>query len=653
MDKFTSDILDKWAKVLNFDPEQTRFNLNDYSLDIHDAGKNIQKIIHEFDDSGHVALMYAKRFYLKYLTQTSICLYDLCQTRSNMSSEMNEMFELYDDFNSNYMCDVENEFIDAFGVILNRLNVKLLSDFKVDRTSLFNSISDIVKSIHDSNIEIWQRGGNLSCEYVSKVWFCSSIMIFTTMAECILWSKHQPDGIFLAYISDNDGPGGYFSYVLKLNDNIISVNDRVKESYRGQHNHSRNGRWMDEKNYAMFPYQIIEYSEKTDYLGYSKGMKVKDTENLSFCALGKDAFKLIFSMILLIKRFTSGNFDINIYPLIYSDRLLDVNLIQLEETNALMTLKDDCIVSRHSSITSFTEEDVIHGLPDDNSIIQGTDFLNHYGKTFIELYSEGFHVDWNGVGKSHFLQIEDKSTPHESEYIVTEKDLVLQMYTDARRQLADYIIQKIADAYVEFGGKEAIQRWFFNSVCNNVNGIKNLCIEKHLNPGRKKPFDPYSRSISEEFTECVREDENEYHPYFSVVINEMNDYDSYRCPITGNAANIWFSFRPRTESEIKTIIGTDVIDILRDYRTDHDCHVNHILNASDPMAFVGTPIEQRMSRRDEMKDAQKRLRYYWNSSHCELSFSIGFSKRGFNKLLKNPDSIVIEYVNNRFTSREV
>lgn len=653
MDKFTSDILDKWAKVLKFDPEQTRFNLNNYSLDIHQAGQNMKKIIEEFDNSGHVALMYAKRFYLNYLAHLSISLFDLCKTRDEMPSEMNEIFELYDDFNSHYVCDVENGFMDAFGAVLDKLDIKLLSDTEFNITSIFNSISDIVNSIHKSNIEIWQRGGRLSCEYVSKAWFCSYIMIFTTMAECILWSKHQPDGTFLAYISDNDGPGGYFSYVLKFNDNIISVNDRVKESYRGQHNHSRNGRWMDEKNYAMFPYQIIEYSEKRDYLGYSTGMKVKDGENVSFSALGEDAFKIIFSMILLIKRFTSGNFDVEGYPLIYSDRLLDVNLIQLEETNALMVLKDECVTARHSSIKSFTEDDVIHGLSDDSPIIQGTDFLNHYGKPFIELYSGGFHIDWNSVGKSHFLQIEDKSTPHESEYVVTENELVLQMYTDARRQLADYIVQKIADAYVEFGGKEAIRKWFFKAVCNNVDEIKNLCIDKHLNSTNKKPYDHYGRSVSEEFTACIREDENNYYPYFSVVINEMKDDDTYKCPITGNAANIWFSFRPRTEEEIKKIIGIDVISILKDYRTDHDCHVNNILNASDPMAFVGTPIEKRMSIRSEIKDAQKRLGDNWHTSHYEPSFSIGFSKRGFNKLLKNPDSIVIEYVNNRLTAREV
>lgn len=644
MNKETSDILDTWAKVLNFDPKQTHFDLGNFSFDIYAAGNAMLRIIDEYDDSGNIALLYAKKFFLKYLKSVRVTLYDVLED----DGYMHDIENLYDAFDSSYVKAIESSFLKSFADIVDQLDMKFLHENNSDLSSIFDKLSDIVDCIDNFNIEFWRFGDPMN-SYQGEFAFVVNVLVFDTIAEAMIHAESSRDGIFLAYITDNNGPGGYFSFIFKLFGNIISINDRVKESFRGQHRNSRNNRWIERKNYGIFPYQLIEYVEKYDYLGYSTGMHIKEDAKRTFASLGEDAFKIILTMILIFKRFTSSKFHADDYALTYSDRLLDANIGLIEQKNWLVEYSDSEILNRHHSTSYFSDQD-IKDVDRVKDFLEGTDFCNDYGKEFIAMYAKDFHVNCGTLGRSVLPKLQDNSSSFDSEYVADELEMNLQLYEDGRKQLADYIVKKIADAYVIFGGKPAIEEWFRKAVQDNVNEIKNICIEKHLSSSDKHPYDRYGRTISEEFTYCIREDENEYYPYFDEVLNDRNENDTYTCPVTGTTANTWFSFRPRTESEICKIIGSDVIDILKGYKEDHDCKINNLLNRSDPMAFVGTPIEVSMSKRDEMKEAQKQLGLY-GSSHCELSFSIGFSKRGLNKLIKN-SNIVIVYENGHLVSKE-
>lgn len=63
----TSRILNEWASVLEFNPDQKSFDLGNFSLDIHIAGETMKKLIEKFDESGELSVLYAKQFYMNYL----------------------------------------------------------------------------------------------------------------------------------------------------------------------------------------------------------------------------------------------------------------------------------------------------------------------------------------------------------------------------------------------------------------------------------------------------------------------------------------------------------------------------------------------------------------------------------------------------------
>lgn len=635
----TAKILDEWANVLKFDPDQKSFNLGNFSLDIHIAGETMKKFIDQFDHSGELSVLYAKHFYLDYLKHLSIKLLDLFAHDS--VDDLRKFQDLYWTMKGHDIKVIESKWIEAVAKILNRLGIYLISD-KFDTSVLYDSVECIVKDITKCNIDVFGKGPRSKDNELFT--YSTTIHVFNTLADCILNISSSTNGIYLCYISLDGKPDGYFTYIYKCENTLISINDRVNESYRGQHNNSRNNRWMEYKCYNLFPYNIVDYSDARDYKGYPTSMKLSKDVSLSLGDQGIDAAKIVITM-MMIENFVKYKMDFSEYELSYSDMLLPVNRSKLFDSKdtELMVVEGNEIAEIHESVDfNISRNSVIFGLSDDDPIVSDnkySDFKDSKDSSEgLDVLTPDFQFD-----ASSLLAVTDKN---QAEFIGTYSKMREQAYMDARETYSKYCREKIAQEYLEFGGMKAIENWFYDACKHHVNDIKNAAVKKYTS-GTRNGFDYCTQVIDHDFMYSIRVDFEDYGPTADLAFANReykNGQDKWTCPVTGNVANVWVKFKIRSANDLKELLGVETSElprILQKFKSDRDYKVNNLLSTHDPLSVVGSPIEDHMWRSDEMKEVRKNLNESLYTCHT-LSCCIGFSKRGLNKLVKD-SSIVITY----------
>lgn len=632
----TSRILNEWASVLEFNPDQKSFHLGNFSLNIHIAGETMKKLIEKFDESGEISVLYAKQFYMNYLKHLSIKLFDLFESDSD---DLKIYRNLYNTMHNDDVKTIENRWVTVVSTILHRLGIHLISN-QFDTSVLYSNISDIVNDITKCNVDVFGKGDITHSNFI----YCTTIQIFNTLAECILNLSSSSNGMYLCYISLDGKPDGYFTYIYKCGYTMISINDRVNESYRGQHNKSRNNRWMEYKCYNMFPYKLIEYGDERDYKGYATSMKLSKDVSLSLGDQGIDASKIILTMIIL-QNFIENKMDFDEYELSYSDILLSSNRSKLLDSTStgIMTLKENEIVQYHDSVDfHISKNDVINGLRNTDPIIEKNKYSDFkYSAESSESVKDVF-PEFN-FDESNILSIRDEN---QAEFIGTYSKMREQAYMDARKQFATYCRKQIASRYLEVGGMKFFNDWFRIALRLHVNDVKNAAVRKYTS-GTRNGFDYCSQSTDPDFMYSIRVDIDNYGPSADIYMcnRKYDNHDAFVCPITGNVANVWFKFRVRSANDLKELLGTDdcIPELLKMFKSDRDYHTNNLLSPHDALAVVGSPIEDYMWNSDEMKSVRKQLNESDYDNH-RLECCIGFSKRGLNKLVKDP-SIVIKYNN--------
>lgn len=636
----TSRILNEWASVLEFNPDQKSFDLGNFSLDIHIAGETMKKLIEKFDELGELSVLYAKQFYMDYLKHLSIKLFDLFEADSD---DLKTYRNLYNTMHSETVRMIEDRWVVAVSTILNRLGIHLLAN-QFDTSILYSNVSDIVKDITRCNINIFGKGSTNHTNFT----YCTTIQIFNTLAECILNLSSNSNGMYLCYISLDGAPDGYFTYVYKCGSALISINDRVNESFRGQHNKSRNNRWMEYKCYDIFPYKLIEYGDERDYKGYATSMKLSDDASLSLSDQGVDASKIVLTMIIL-QNFIENKMDFDEYELSYSDVLLTANRSELFDSHAseLMVIKDNEVVQYHDAVDfKISKDDVTAGLDESDPIISKdkySDFkYSKHASEDVKDFCPDFKFD-----PQELLTIREDSS---KEFIGTYSKMREQAYMDARKEYSKYCRRKIAQEYLEFGGLSSIRAWFESAIRVHINDVKNAAVRKYTS-GTRNGFDACSQVVDSDFMYSIRVDFNDTYegPTCDTYLCNRELRDSrwrYICPITGSIANVWIKFKVRSADDLCQMLRVDVSElprILQKFKSDRDYHTNNLLNPHDPLSVVGSPIEDIMWNSDEMKEVRNELNEFQYANHT-LRCCIGFSKRGLNKLVKDP-SIVIKYSN--------
>ena len=135
------DVLEKWAVYSKYDREQTRFNLMNMEYKFHTIGKQVEKLLAEYDSTGMLAVLYVKRQFELMLTDAKISLLDVLVNPNSYKDEK----EMYAMFNEDVVVKAENEFIGKLNQIyLHVTKDKLIGENKEQKQQILDSTATLL-----------------------------------------------------------------------------------------------------------------------------------------------------------------------------------------------------------------------------------------------------------------------------------------------------------------------------------------------------------------------------------------------------------------------------------------------------------------------------------------------------------------------------
>lgn len=677
------DVLNRWAEYTKFDPQQTRFNLLSSEYELNRVNKRIMRLTEDYDHTGAAAVIYAKNVCRQLLQEKKVTLYEVATSLQDYQDSL-DMWAL---FTSEDVLAIENTYLDALNKIVQQIVGPAMlgeRDKALERESMCRAVDAVVEELDTCNIDLFLRGGPIR----PLKHFSTHIQVFEQLAECLLALEMAPDdSIYLCYINNNGTADGYFGFYLKSNGTILSVNERVDEAYPGQHNHSRNNRWAESKKYNLFPYGFMFQYTEHDYKGYARKHLIDD-ERLDFCRLDPDAYlPLVLGMVMLSSKF-SGR-DLFEYPLKFTDSLLSINVaLPVPGETALSIPENSAIAVAHRNLEiNLSSESVLAGTRgkqfdyQENRQKSGleTGVFPEKENLFVKLYGEGFELDVSKLLEANpqlkrltSAEIAVRDEAPNVEFVGTRDRMEMIAYMNARKQLAEYIRDKMFEEYQQFGGVAAVRQWWENALKASKDKVFRMCCEKYrlvLCGNEKNICGNYWRDASENklsflgFQEDCRGSADVYLGHSGYVFNQPHGYrgryldGKWLCPITGKLASTFFVFSPATWEELELIVGAGTLPkILMGWRSDGHLGVgNPLLDATDKVFEVGTPFEDREASINKRYWTKKRWDdfYFHNASKCpdwlsrepelpvletapsiSFKFAVGFSKIGFKRLLK-------------------
>lgn len=650
----TYEILERWAQYTKFDPEQTRFNLLSSEYTLNRCNKRIQELLQDYDPTGTLAVVYAKDTCRALLKEQKLTLFEVLTDMD----KYRETKDIWDMFCSQEVTDIEDTYLNAVDKLVQQVTgARMLGqrDLDAERETFFSSVDTVAEELHvgpgGCNEELFRRGREF--KPVGK--FSTHIHVFQRLADCLIALESAADGIYLCYIAEHGSAAGYFGFYLKSNGNLLSVNERVNEAYAGEHKSSRNARWSDAKKYHLFPYQYVMQFGEYDYKGYAT-KHVIDEAKLSFMELGPDAYlPLILAMVMLNQKYAGRMLDD--MPLMYVDSLLPANLNGLKPSDqALMIPADSAIVASHREFhLDFTPEHVLDGALADryNTGSPGaagkpynhTGYFSNRNQMMVDMYGQGFQFNMATLLKANrHLELpggKEDMTPN-SEFVGDQERMELQAYYNVRKELAEYLRDRIHDEYVAFGGIEAVKKWWREALKKSAETIDRLAIQRFVSLPEDPDAPVFQPDGSEDpllrrITYCKGNFPSGNKIGYDQILNygEGKWYPkTYYCPITNAKAGHFFVFKLADWREMETLIGEEVPKIIKGWRqSGHDYTGNPLLSPCDAVDAVGTPFERYQSANWRYVDGPID-KYSYGPAYCDFVFAIGYSKSGLNTLRK-------------------
>lgn len=685
-----AELLKKWLEYTKYDPDQKTFKIFSAEYAFRKISDTVDKFL-PYDPDAKLSALYIQNQYEKVLKDMQL---NACEVISNPQG-IQEHVQMWQLLHSDEVTAIEQSVMDTLEVLVSRvMKDKQIGnrDPDAEKEALLQSISSVAESLHECNEELFLRGGSIG----NISYFSTHIHVFNRLADCLMALEKAPDGMYLCYIRSNDSPDGYFGFYIKSNGSILSVNERIPEAYPGAHGNSRNGRWTEDKKFALFPYDFIMSFKGCDYKGYATSYVINE-ENLAFFNLSPQAYMpLVLAMMLLANRYS--NQPVTDMPLRYVDSLLPQNLLAMDSNaQALIESGNSLLVAAHQSLTvDMTSEGVLNAqyaealrtAPREKGRYKEFGEFPPGQNLMAELWGEGFQLDHDKLcdavaGRDPLQKLlpetaQPATTKQKAEFVATERGMQVAYYKEAREQLAEHIRSRILQAYNEIGGAPAICVWWDSQLELNKKRIFDLCIERY-----KKALQSNTKYSPEQLKseQChFHYSDNEEH--IGIYLNVQNVYDvapashklkpfnfdiltgaggytgKTRCPITGNTASIYFYFRMDSWLDMGRICGMEKLPkILVGYeQRGHHGYGNSILNATDAVTGVGTPFESHEYAVNPLLWTREKWRDYYFHNHidlwkdevipataqktssvCHFDFCVGFSKRGFAKLLKESE----------------
>lgn len=574
----------------------------------------------EFDNTGELTLIYL----------TSLCRKQIAGTMAPVEAMLSDshVLEPYRQCKRNIDSEIVKESRDSIvsrlaAIISSVSEQGLIGDTRAIDESLEDATKAIFNSFSKLRFEVYLNSGRPIGDFSH---FSSSVQVSGSLAEMLLRLEKAPDGIYVGYVT-NPGLDGWFGFFCKSCGNMFSYHERIDEAYVGQHNHMRNGRYADEKAYELFPYELVKFSDERDYKGYSLSMDIDDRRQLLDVKNFAMFVRTILSMALISQKHIGSL--VHGEPVVV-DSLMASNLARLNDasadTSAIVKWEGSPLVKASAAFTVpvFDEKKVLSGEYNaefnhgDGKRYHECGWFEGVNQDIVDAYGVGFHIDQERICASNSSRrlIGDKET--EQEFVGTRQRMRLNSYYEVRKQLAEYILKQMRQDFDKFGGLEALEKWLKERVEGKLNKVLSYCMEAYdknkgvmydyveFGEGEVQADDSAFKAVNRPF--CVSL--NSKPMYSRIWLSKIESYNHVICPITGAKASFFFKFTFSTYLQVQNFLECDLPKFCIGWRENALYNGNSILNVTDPVGNIRTPI----NRNDP------------------FSFSIGLSKSGLNKL---------------------
>ena len=625
-------ILEAFGKYSKYDPAQKSFNAMSSEWVYHHAGEKITQVCDEFDPSGTLAALYAKRVYMNVISNSQVKLLEMLSDEAGYLEEK----QMYDLMTGAEVAEMEKAYLDGLNDTIQKMTGKSMlgeRDLEKEKEVLYAAVELVVDNLGKCHEEVYVNSGKpvQQPETIS-----TKIHVFNYVSECVLRLQAlAKDGVYLCYISNNGTADGYFAIMVKSNGNIFSVNDRVREAYIGQHTHSRNGRWA-EGHKDIFPYDhAVEFS-KHDYLGYASIYSINES-NLDMRDMEASVFIPILLSILCVIKSRVGK-TLEPAKQVYMNTLLKGNLTASGDAGtALITLDKTGLIDTTNKALEFhfDRDKFLNGEYDEKF----THYPKRDCKSISQLYVDKFGQDFEIPEKqlsvftgSYLTSGKPEDNPN-AEFVGSLEDMERQAYYEARVALAKHIEEKMKASLEAAGGEKALQQWFIDNMTANMH---------NLYPAIARMFERGLMFEQEHMDNNARQAVLDTLPRWERHIiwygGEMSDYQcrpnynsydyktgKYSCPITGSREIKYIAgFRAYDWTDIEAFTGQKIPDYLQYWVSDfyHD----RTPGPTDYTRYEGNPLLDAVDAVDFVKPFDDR--------YTKFDFYIGFSRSGFKKLLK-------------------
>lgn len=642
IDKTLNDILNHFAEYAKYDPDQKRFNLLSDNYEFHQAGKVMEMLISEYDPSGVLAVMYAKREFLNSLKKRvdlGSLIFAMAGDDPEYMDELQRILSMYRDFNSDAYKQAVTGYIDDMNTLIQQVSkMKLIGDRNsgMEEDEFISTIMQVSDDLKKLRLDLYQTSGRAVAK-IEK--FTPRVLVFERMADAILHLEQMPDAIYLCYIRQQNTADGYFAFVFKSNGNLFSLNDRVPEEYIGQHQYSRNGRWTEDHADSIFPYEFVFSYGEHDCKGYASKYFIDD-EKLEFSQMGTAAYQPLL-ICMLILRNSYENKILDTEP-VYLNSLFRDNFIGTHSDTELAILKNSPLALRHSEYQCgidpgkvLTEEynEKFH--------------LHRIGAFWVKLYGDGFKPDFTDlltIKKPRKLlkqwQIDNGKEQPEQEYypefIGTKDQMDREVYYKIRMQLAEYIQDRMKQEYAEWGSGK-LYSYVADKLKASKEAFLDLVFQKHFLAKHPEYIDDFAETDPESDRASNPDPLIALHPFVSkmdlvkqIQLEDNGSLVSFRSVILNNEDTLTRIYRGYAP--------------LKDDKTGKNCTLYASLSFTDYAQvekMIGEPLPRIYQGWGthcyngnsilDVTDAVGDLRGILSSQVFSPIVTMGFSKKSFQK----------------------
>ena len=594
------DLINEWFMITDYKKDNTSISVQFHykheltAYDIELRNRFIEKIIDEYKSEELVCCL-LKDIVDKYLESTMISLKDLLESDHDIFMNF---YKDYKTYNVNSKIKKLSDLLSSFYKNKNLIGVFTSKDIS-------KCTSEVIEVFDKLNFYVLKSSA-LPVQ-ITNLKYSDELHVYNSLAECSVVMCNFVDGIYLAYIQNKEfSSDGFFTFIMKSNGNILSLNDQLRESYIGQHGveRQRNANYTQEKSWMIFPYSLFDFDEsKKDSKGNPLDYNLK-SEDIKIDELNlDDSLRIYICMILMSYKYNNLTFESNLVS--YSTKFIADNKLNnckdLIKSNLSLSLVNDYTKFVNTLKKNKNKEEICSFNFGEQGIHQiyntTAEKLSYYAKIlFDEWFDESMY------------KTDCKELINPNEFVGNIDEMTEQLTFKTRYDIVESIRKKMIDYLVEKDyGNEEIRKY------------KNICKE------RKDIV--YKNLMNDEFRKthnCVEMRCGKKCHYFESWLNEesymyilnadmLSESKNHKFQDECGECNTDIYFRPSSCTDICDLFEIEMKDLPKSIRgwtySSNKACVNSILSLYNPFETIQSPY---MYIQYTDKDDDEKEEHRWN-----------------------------------------